>query len=1029
VILRDKPNIFTIAPGAPFLPTLAKSLIDGTLVPGFKADGEPLALAAATIYVPTRRAARALRSGFAQLSGVNAAILPSIRPLGEFEDDFDLPGASLDLLPPVGREERLIQLARMVRQWAEALPYAANGLFGSNPLVLPSTSADAVWLARNLADLMDEAEREGGNWSNLKDLVPQDLANWWQLTLGFMQIVTTHWPRHLAEKGFSDPVAYRNMLIRAEAARLEKQGSHGPVIAAGSTGSMPATADLLKVIARLPNGALVLPGLDKTPDASSWDAIGQADENPSVFGHPQFGLRKLLALCAATRDDVCELLDVGHEASERNAAISMALLPADETGAWINFAATGAGFEHVCEILPASETAEALAIAVALREAVELGHTPAALVTADRMLARRVSAELERFGIIADDSGGTPLEQTPPAALFSLMLSLAFDVPDPAALLSLMQHPLTSLGKDRKTARRSAGVVDLTLLRGSVLPITADAILDHLRTPKTGTAGGDRKNKWIDRFSNDDIEMAAEIRLALCQALEPLQALKARELVSAGEACIASVKAFEAIGLDAEFGLSRLYGGEAGEKFAELLRSLYALDGEFRFSPAEWPAVFRAFISGQAVKPRHGSDPRVFIWGALEARLQDIETVVLGGLNETVWPARPADDPFLSRAMKAKVALDPPERRTGLAAHDFQMLMGHPRVILSRSARREGAPTVPSRWLQRLHALLGADQTKALHQRGQKYLDWAQQIDQSDKSNRVGPPKPKPPLDLRPTHFSVTEIGTLRRDPYAIYARKVLGLEPLPGLIREADARERGNLFHAILERFVAGRTEAPGRLDDLVRIGHEEFASAALPADVHALWWRRFEKTVSGIIEIEMQRAESIDRSIIETASDRLTVDGTRVTLSGRADRIDLLKDGTAAIIDYKSGSSSSAKEAKILLAPQLPLEAALLARGAFKEPGLSQASELAYERLKPNGEVKWEPVANALGKLESAAGLGELAWEKLGHILRHYDNPETAYESQVLPASERKAGEYDHLARVLEWSSGPDAEWGDSS
>lgn len=1027
--LRDKPNIFTVAPGAPFLRVLATALSDGTLVTGFKADGDPLALASATIYVPTRRAARELRTEFARLSGVEAAILPTIRPLGEFDEEFDLAGSDLEPLMPIGREARLAELARMVRQWAGTLQDNVRDLFGSDPLVLPSTSADAIWLARHLADLMDEAEREGADWTKLKDLVPEELANWWQLTLGFMKIVTEHWPRHLAQNRLTDPVANRNFLIRNEAARLNRQASQGPVIAAGSTGSMPATAELLKVISRLPNGALVLPGLDLKLDEGSWRAVGQADKNASVYGHPQFGLYKLLEFCNATRGDVGELGNVSKDIEVRNAAVSLALLPADETGAWSALSGKVNGFDHVCEMVPASETAEALAVSAALREAVEFGHTPAALVTSDRTLARRVAAELERFGIIADDSGGTPLEQTSPASLFSLMLDVSFEVPDPAALLSLLQHPLTSLGVDRKTARRGAETIDLTLLRGSVLPMTADAILQHMHSPKPMEAGKDRTGKWADRFTSDELEAAVDLRNAFCKAIAPLQALKDKSQVNTSEACIASVKAFEAIGIDADAGLSRLYGSEAGEKFAELLRSLCALNNDFCFSPAEWPAVFRAYMNGTSVKPRHGSDPRVFIWGALEARLQEVETVILGGLNETVWPARPTDDPYLSRTMKTTVALEPPERRIGLAAHDFQMLMGHPRVILSRSARRDGAPTVPSRWLQRLHALLGADGTKALHQRGQRYLDWAAQIDGGENTIRLDAPKPKPPLNVRPKHFSVTEIETLRRDPYSIYAKKILGLIPLPELVREADARERGNLFHKILERFVAERQAAPGLLSNLLQIGREEFVAAALPAETHALWWRRFEKTVPALFKIEVERAQAIMRSVIEASSASLPVDGTGVTLSGRADRIDVLNDGTAAIIDYKSGGSSSARQAKILLAPQLPLEAALLRRGAFKDPGALKSSELAYERLKPGGEVSWEPVANDGSKLESAADLGELAWKKLGHILGHYGNADTAYESQVLPASERRAGDYDHLARVLEWSSGPDADDGDAS
>ena len=1030
--LRDRAKVFSIAPGAPFLKTLANALCDGTLVEGFKDNGDPLALSTVTIYVPTRRAARALRSEFARRNISGAAILPTIKPLGEFDEDlgfFDETGESLSLEVPIGNEERILQLARLVRQWASQIPGTVRDLFGEDPMVLPSTSADAIWLARDLATLMDEVEREGGDWQKLKSIVPEALAGWWQLTLSFMEIVANRWPEFLQQEGLADPAMHRNSILNAETNRLREKGSTGPVIAAGSTGSVPATAELLSVIARLPQGAVVLPGLDFNLTDEAWDALAEKDDAPSVYGHPQFGLKKLLGKFSTLRGDVTEIGAVEATLKARGQTISAALMPADVTHLWSGLQGLeiGAGFAQVCEIVAPSESLEALAIAVALREAIENKAYPAALVTTDRTLARRVSAELERFGIQADDSGGTPLDQTPPAALFQMMLDVVFDTVDPARLLALLKHPLTTVGKDRKVARRGAEVLEIIAMRGTVVPLDIESILNLVAEP--GTSDEQHGKRWTDRYGPADIELAADIGAALGRSLRPLIDFIDSKDTSVTEACRISVAAFEALGKDGEGSVKALYQSEAGEAFAAHLRALVSVSNEYKFDAHEWPSVYRALTSGQSVKPRLGSDPRVFIWGALEARLQDVETVILGSLNEKSWPARPSDDPFLSRGMKNGIGIEPPERRVGLAAHDFQMLMGGKRVILSRAARIEGAPSVPSRWLQRLHALLGESETKAMQLRAENYLCWARGLDLGERTELAKRPCPKPPVELRPVRFSVTEIETLRRDPYAIYAKRILGLEPLPPLIREPDARERGNLFHNILEEFVEARPSIPGDAHLLRAIGRKHFKEAMLPEETEAVWWRRFEKTIDAFNDMESERAAGISACHVELSSGEIPVDGTRATLRGRADRIDILKSGAAAIIDYKTGTRPSVKEAYTLIAPQLPLEAALLSRGGFSKAGANKADDLLYVRLKPDGDVVAESIVEPKrmkkyargGEPLSAHELGEVSWGRLRKIIQHYDGPDTGYISRALPFSAANLdGDYDHLARVLEWSAG---------
>lgn len=430
-----------------------------------------------------------------------------------------------------------------------------------------------------------------------------------------------------------------------------------------------------------------------------------------------------------------------------------------------------------------------------------------------------------------------------------------------------------------------------------------------------------------------------------------------------------------------------------------------------------------ALIGPEVVKPAAGADRRISIWGALEARLQSVDTLVIGGLNEGSWPRRAEADRFMSRPMKSGLDLEPPERRIGQAAHDLVMAMGARRVILTRSARSGEAPAVASRWLQRFTTFAGEQATDAMRGRGADLLDWASSIDAGPRAAFARRPEPRPPLDVRPKDFSVTEIETLRRDPYAVYARRVLNLSALDPLLRDPGAAERGTLFHEIMHRFAASGVDPadPSAIGVLLDKGRECFVEAALPADVEAVWWPRFRMLAGEIIIWENSRA--VDRRVAEARAEKTEVGASRVTLRGYADRVDILPDGRADILDFKTGSSPTKGQAHTLLSPQLALEGALLKRGAFRELGVLQPSDLAYVRLKSNGQVLPESILRLGAQFKNADDLSEEAWSRLEQLLLHYRNPEAGYLSRAVPFREGElTGEYDHLARVLEWSSGGD-------
>ncbi len=887
------PRVFSIPSGAPFLPTLADALLAGQLVPGFPSAGDPLAMATTTIYLPTRRAARALRGIFVERSASGSAILPTIRALGEFDEEQGLlepSGASLDIAPPIAELERLLALAPLVQAWKGRLPSHVAALFGEE-IVVPASTADALWLARDLSRLIDEMETEGADWARLAGLVEGDLAGWWQLTLDFLQIVTTHWPLALAERQHSNPAAHRNAMIRAEAARLEKTPPAGPVIAAGSTGSIPATAELLAIIAKLPTGAVVLPGLDRHLDDWAWTMLGDPAASPSVYGHPQFGLKRLIEAIGIARSDIIEIGDRPGPLAAREMILSDALRPAESTEAWsanrrqVADALGAGGLAEVSLLEAPNERDEALAIAYVLRQAASKGER-AALMTGDRALARRVATELLRFGIAADNSAGMPLVQTPPAILLSLLVEAVLRPGDPVAILAFLKQPLLLLGMKRSVVRRAAETIELVALRGGTGRPDIGSLATAFEARLVHIAGVSHTPSWFSRLRVDDIEEARAVLAALSASLASLAAIRGDGQVSVQAIARSMVETFEAVGRDDAGNLGKLYDGEAGERLADLLRELVAASSPLAFSPAEWPDVLAALMAGNMVKPRQGADRNVAIWGALEGRLQSVDTLVCGGLNEGSWPGRTDPDGFMSRVMKTGIDLDPPERRIGQAAHDFVMAMGTGKTVLTRAARAGDAPSVPSRWLQRLTACVGEEPATEMRKRGAALLA-AARFHAGDNPQNVPfakRPQPTPPIAARPKKFSVTEIETLRRDPYAIYARRILHLDALDPLLRDPGAAERGSLFHDILHRFTeqGGDATALHAAEKLLAIARECFDAEALPPDVDAVWWPRFAMMAPRLIEWEREKRGGALQRVAEAVASRIEVATTGVELSG---------------------------------------------------------------------------------------------------------------------------------------------------
>ena len=1028
------PRVFNIPASAPFLPVLIARLRDGTLIPGFPGSRDPLELARATLYLPTRRACRLARDVFLNKPDGSAAILPRIVALGDLDEDEiifaeaatgKLAEDALAIAPAVGSLERRLMLAQLIANWADRVRSEKGA-----PLIA-NTPAARLALADDLGQLIDDVITRKMDWQRLDGLVPDQFDKYWQFTLEFLKIARSFWPLRLREIGEIDAADRRDRLIDAEMKRLA--GSNQPVIAAGSTGSMPATAKLLAAIAQLRHGAVVLPGLDTDLDEESWREIANRDAEKSATGavHPQFAMHALLDRMGITRDAVKRLGDPA--AHGREMLVSEALRPATTTDCWqrrlasADFAAaTNRAMTGVSVIETANVEDEALAIAVCLRETVEKPGKTAALVTPDRALARRVVTALERWQVEVDDSGGDALADTRAGIFARLVAEVALQGLEPAPLLALLKHSLLRLGAKPNAHARAIAALECAVLRGP-RPRRGSTGLAHALATFRATRDELHRNDPRNFVTPADLGAAEQLAERVKLALAPLEAL-ARNSVSLRELAQVHAKALEA--LATHEGTIAAYADPGGLQLQRVFETIddSEASGTLVLAAADYPDVFHLLCSGRAERrPPETGYPRVRILGLLEARLQNADRVVLGGLNEGTWPPNTRSDPWLSRPMRLELGLNLPELRVGLSAHDFAQALGAPEVILTRAAKHAGAPTVRSRFLQRLAAVAGEDLWNDALKRGAVYANYARALDHPAKISPAPRPQPVPPPEARPSQLSVTDIENWLRDPYTIYAKHVLRLLPLEAIDTPPGAADRGTFIHEAVGEFTKtfADTLPADVMGELTTLGEKHFRLLKDYEEARAFWWTRFLRIAAWFGGWERERRATAKKIFAEISGKHVIPLGRAdFLLTARADRIEQCVDGSYAILDYKTGQPPTEPQVRSGLAPQLTLEAAILRKGGFAGVAAGSVSEIGYVRLK-GGDPPGEPknIKLATGTPDSNA---DIALQKLTGVAKRFVVEGEPYRSLVHPMWKKHYGEYDHLARVKEWAaSGGESEY----
>lgn len=963
-------NIFNIAQSCSLTDVLAEKFSR------IYADN-PEGLANVLFLLPNRRACVSLRDAFVRVNGLKPSILPQIVPIADADEDeiflnTDANSEVLRQLPPaIDNYERLFLFTRLI--------VSKPAEYG-----LPEmTFAQAFALAQDLAKLIDVFYNEQLSFDGLKNLVPEQYAVHWQETLNFLQIISKYWPQILQERGLCDTINRKNALLKAQAEMWQKNPPSGRVVAAGITALFPGLKQILRTIKNLPNGEIYFYGIDKRLEDDAWEQIDES--------HPQYELKQLLEFLQISRFEVKD--EVKPRNPMREKLVSEMMRPALSTMEWRRLSAdslTSEATENLHLIASEDMGQEASAIAVIMRDVLNTEGKTAALVTTDRTLARRTAAELERWQIKIDDSAGKPLHLTPVGIyLLSILQVLEEDFSN-SSVLALLKNPFMRLHSDIASLRRRVRNYELAL-----------------RTP---SYSGNKKE--ISEALLQDISLLKQIMNPLKSLYDNPQA----DFTVLLQTHLQVAEALSDAASENETGADVLWRGDDGRKaaalFSKVLPQLKVLE---QIPPKQYLSILTGLIASETVRPLYGTHPRLKILGPIEARFNHYDVVIIGGVNEGVWPQLPSSDPWMSRPMKKDFGMPLPERSIGVMAADFCQLLCAPEVYLTRASRVAGTPMNKSRWLLRLETVLKAYGYNAENLIDYQYAGLARLQDTPAAQDKIVIPAPKPPVSARPRRLSASWLERLICDPYSVFAAKILRLKPLDAPDKDLTPSDYGNLIHGILEEF---NTKFPKELpndarEQLINIGLNRFQAADISAELRAFWWPSFIKTADWILAQEAICRPAIKQIYNEVEGQmQINAPAGPFIAEARADRLNYNLDGSVDIIDYKTGRTRSNKQVRSGYAPQLPLEGLIAAAGGFSKNGKQIAAGSV-------GKLCYWKLGEKVIEITETEKILEQTYEQLQQLIAAFDFETTPYLVRPNPKYAPDYSDYEHLERIKEWAA----------
>ena len=962
-------NIYNINGNESFVDVLA-----GYFIQRYKDNPEELANV--LFLLPNRRSCQNLADAFVKYKNGVPTLLPKMEPIADADEDevFLSGGAETlsQLKPAIDSTDRLFNFTKLIMH---------KNKYGIDDVSL----AQAYALAQNLASLIDTVQNEELDFSRLKEIVPSNYAEHWQKTLNLLEIITEYWPQILEEKGYCDPMERRKQLLRAEMNYWRSSPNRPKIVIAGSTAAYKVLKEMVKTVAEFRDGEVYLYGLDKSIDDDSWQQI---DEN-----HPQYELKELLDYLQITRDEVKNFGD--KETAVREKLISEIMRPAATTGEWRKLSEEVfpiETFKNIHLINCDDVRHEAKTIALIMRETLETENKTAALVTVDRNLSRRVISELKKWNIEADDSAGQPLSLTHIGVYFRLIAEAVVQN-NMTAKIALLKYPYTSCGN--KSSSFKSAVYDLEMA---------------LRKEKKLTS---EQQNLLDNFE---------------QRLQPLTELYENPTVNLKKMLIAHIEVAQNLAdTDVKTGDKIIWKNDDGSAAAEFFSTFIGKSEELGdIASNDYLPFLVTVMTEKNVRSRYGYHPRIKILGPIEARLTNYDRVIIGEVNENIWPKLPKADMWMSRPMKAEFKMQQSERSIGVSAADFAHLLNAPEVFVTRAQKIDGTPTDKSRWWLRLETVLAAifgsdDEQKKKYEfiYQEPYSQWAKNLERCDSPCPVKAPQPRPELKYRPRKLSATQVEILMRDPYSIYAKEILKLVPLDDLDRGEEVFDFGNMVHKVLEDFnnqYNGEYYPENAAEILMKAGLRQFAENNVSEEMQTFWKPQLKAMIDMVVKREREYRHLLAKVNSEVKGEMVFKQkGGDFVISAKADRIDETKDGCLNIIDYKTGKGRSDKEIEKATAPQLPVEAMIAQKVGFNGVKKATVASMQYWALKDkSGKTDYEKSQNAIDKIETA----------LKELIDGFDDPKRPYLAKPVASKYGQYGDYDHLSRYLEWSVREDDE-----